>query len=116
MNFETHNEKLYINTDGTSLVGKVVIDYPTLKKLFGKPTKSDEYKSDAEWDIEFEDGVVATIYNWKDGKNYCGESGLPKTKITDWHVGGNDRRAVENVVLAIQKHLGTDYEVVKEYK
>ena len=95
MKFETHNDK-QINADG-SLMGVVTADYADLKKLFGKPTSGDEYKTDAEWEIEFEDSVVATIYNWKDGKNYCGKSGLPKTKITEWRIGGRNMQSVERV-------------------
>jgi hypothetical protein len=52
---------------------------------------------DAEWEIEFEDGKVATIYNYKDGKNYNGKSGLPKRKITDWHIGGYSKDVMERV-------------------
>lgn len=101
MNFKTHNQKK-INTCCTGLVGYVDVDYKTLVKKFGKPHGSDGYKSDAEWEIEFEDGKVATIYNYKDGKNYCGRDGMPKTKITNWHIGGND-----NVVAGrIQEILG----------
>lgn len=88
MKYLTHNQKKDIVTCCTSLVGEIAVDYATLKRFFGQPTGSDGYKSDAEWEIEFEDGKVATIYNWKDGKNYNGKDGLPKTKITNWHIGG----------------------------
>ena len=88
MNFQTHNQK-EVETLGTSLLGEIVCDYNKLKKLFGKPHSSDEYKVDAEWDIEFENGEVATIYNWKNGKNYNGKNGLATSKITDWHIGGH---------------------------
>jgi len=45
---------------------------------------------------------VATIYNWKDGPNYCGAEGTPVKKIMDWHVGGRsaDALARVNEVLA----------------
>jgi hypothetical protein len=88
--------------NGTSLQGYINTDYKTLKTLFGKPMKGDGYKVDAEWIIEFEGKVIATIYNYKDGKNYNGASGLSKTKITDWHIGGNSKMAVycvENIIL-----------------
>jgi len=96
MKFKTHNQK-EINVGGTSLIGYITCDYSKLKKVFGKPSDSDGYKVDAEWDVEFEDGTVATIYNYKTGKNYCGSSGLPKTKITDWHIGGFNDKAIKNV-------------------
>lgn len=98
----THNEKS-VNTGGTSLLGYVTADYADLKKAFGKPLDGDGYKVDAEWELEFPDGKVATIYNWKDGKAYCGSSGTPKTKITDWHVGGNEVEVVNRVKAILTK-------------
>ena len=51
MSFETHNTA-YININGTSLKGYVSADYKTICKVFGEPTESDGYKTDAEWMIE----------------------------------------------------------------
>lgn len=101
MKFQTHNQK-NVNCGGTSLVGEIKVDYSKLKQTFGQPTESDGYKSDAEWEVEFENGVVATIYNWKNGKNYCGKNGTPKTKITNWHVGGESTEAVKLVKQALK--------------
>jgi hypothetical protein len=81
----------------TSLQGEVYAEYATLKKLFGNPTDGDGYKVDAEWCIVFQDGTVATIYNWKNGKNYCGASGVSKTRIREWHIGGFNKNAVARV-------------------
>ncbi len=94
MKFKTHNEKT-IQIGGTSLQGSIYITYNELKKKFGKPSNGDGYKIDAEWDIEFDNGMVATIYNYKDGKNYNGKEGTPKTKITDWHVGGKTNEVLD---------------------
>lgn len=96
MKFKTHNDG-NVNSGGTSLQGYVTSPYEKLKELFGKPTKGDEYKIDAEWELEFEDGTVATIYNWKSGKNYLGKRGTPTVHITEWNIGGNSERAVELV-------------------
>lgn len=101
MNFKTHNDK-NVDCGGTHFQGGIVATFADLKKKFGKPTESDGYKSDAEWEIEFDNGVVATIYNWKNGKNYCGASGIAKTKITNWHVGGESLEAVRLVKQALQ--------------
>jgi hypothetical protein len=103
MNFITHNEKKSINIGNTSLQGYVTVGYSTLKRIFGKPTVGDKYKTDAEWEIEFADGTVATIYNYKDGKNYCGSEGTAKTKITQWHIGGRTKRAVALVTELIEE-------------
>jgi hypothetical protein len=100
MNFTTHNNA-EIDVNGTCLQGEITAGYDELVSLFGKPQEADGYKVDAEWDIRFEDGTVATIYNWKNGKNYCGEDGTPTEQITDWHVGGDHKRCVDKVQIAI---------------
>lgn len=94
-NFLTHNEK-EINVSGTSLVGYVNTTYSKLFEKFGEPF-DDGYKTDAEWEIEFSDGKVATIYNWKNGKNYNGSEGLDIDDITKWHIGGFDKSVVERI-------------------
>lgn len=103
MKFKTHNDK-DIDLNGTHLQGQIDTTYSKLKKIFGKPNNGDGYKTDAEWEIEFEDGTVATIYNYKDGFNYNGrEYGMSKTKITDWHIGGYDKKAYEMVCAMIKE-------------
>lgn len=84
--------------NGTSLQGYIDCDYETLCNVFGKETSDgDGYKVDAQWELEFSDGTVATIYNWKNGKNYDEDDGLEVSEITDWHIGGHDKQAVANV-------------------
>lgn len=100
MNFITHNTE-QIKTDGTHLQGYIDAKYNELISLFGQPHDSDGYKVDAEWDIQFADGTVATIYNYKNGKNYCGSSGTRKQDITHWHIGGFTKQAVNNVQISV---------------
>ena len=45
-----------------------------------------------------------TIYNWKDGKNYNGSSGIATTKLTEWHIGGEDNLDAE--IEMLKKALG----------
>ena len=90
--------------ESSCLQGYVDAEYATLKKVFGKPGEGDGYKVDAEWEIKFSDGTYATIYNYKDGKNYCGSKGLRKTQITDWHVGGSSELAVTRVQNALNAY------------
>ena len=85
--FITHNDNV-VNCGGTSLVGYITVSYEKLVNTFGEPNNSDGYKVDAEWDIKFADGTIATIYNWKNGKNYIGCDGTDVEEITDWHIGG----------------------------
>ena len=92
-------------TAGTSLMGQVETTYKTILEAFGEPNgDSDGYKTDVEWTIQTPNGV-ATIYNWKDGHNYCGEDGLDVWDITDWHIGGHNREVVSWVekVLAMAR-------------
>ena len=88
--------------NGTFLQGYVQADYRKLKEIFGEPTESDGYKSDAEWIIRLKSGEVATIYNYKDGKNYRGDEGLTLDQITDWHIGGKNPSVVEAVKEILQ--------------
>jgi len=91
------NFKRTDDISGTYLVGSMDITYPELKKTLGKPDDGDGYKVDAEWNIISDTGIVATIYNYKDGRSYNGSSGLPKTKITEWHIGGVTSDAIDFV-------------------
>ena len=78
------------NTCGTFGQGGVNCKYKTLVTLFGEPFEgSADGKTDAEWVIEFMDGKVATIYNWKNGKSYAGDKGKNIENITEWNIGGN---------------------------
>lgn len=98
MKYITHNED-EVSINGTCGRGSIKCDYATLVKTFGAPSKYfDDYKSDAEWDLFFDNGDIVTIYNWKNGINYCGEEdGTPTRFITDWNVGGNTDHAVRYV-------------------
>lgn len=94
--YKTHNDK-HINYNMTSLQGYLTASYERLVELFGEPTEGDGYKVDAEWIVEMDDGTVATIYNWKNGRNYCEDDGLYVEEITEWHIGGHNKRAVHLV-------------------
>lgn len=90
MNFHTHNE-YDINTNGCSHQGTLRgVLYQTLVDKLGPPNKGDEYKVDAMWDLRWEDGVVCTIYNWKDGPSYNDGGGTPVKQITEWHIGARN--------------------------
>jgi hypothetical protein len=102
-------------SDGTHYIGEIYVDSKDLKNVFGMPGEGDKYKVDAEWTVEFSDGVIASIYNYKDGVNYLGRrEGLTKTKIKTWHVGGHDKRSLDNVLEAMKYWLDKkiDYDYV----
>ena len=82
-----------VNTNGTSLQMEFSMPYSWLIEFFGEPNgQSDGYKTDVEWAFE-RNGVVATVYNWKDGPNYTGSGCIED--LTVWHIGGHDERAVQ---------------------
>ena len=97
LTYKTHNEKYNINTNGTSLQGDINISYDEICNKLGLPTKSDEYKVDAVWEIEFSDETIGTIYNWKNGKNYRGAKGIPTNQIEEWNIGGNESDIVDKI-------------------
>jgi hypothetical protein len=79
---------------GTSLMGYMNATYYDLVTVFGEPNygpnDSMDDKVTCEWNLTFEDGTVATIYDYKEGStpfyNY------------DWHIGGHNMDAVTHVM------------------
>ena len=102
MKYATHNTT-DIPFTGTWLQGYIEAPFFVIKSFFGQPHEGDQYKVDAEWDIKFQDGTVATIYNWKNGKSYNGPTGDAVEDMCVWHIGGNSERAVE-LVQEVLKH------------
>ena len=90
-----------IMTNGTSLRGHFQMPYAKLVELIGEPNAmSDGYKTDVEWAFE-RDGVVATIYNWKNGPNYTGCGNIED--IDEWNVGGHSSDAMDVVSLLLKE-------------
>ena len=92
-----------IKVGGTHLLGYMNASYDMITNALGYPLEDgfDNMKSDAEWHIEFDDGAVATIYNYKNGKNYLGEHGYHVCDIPQWHIGGRSADVVSRVVSLI---------------
>lgn len=80
-----------IGIDGTHLQGEFSSSFQKIKSLFGDPILSGPGdKTQAEWRIQFDDGTVATIYDWK-------EWGTSYENVKNWHVGGYNRKAFDAV-------------------
>lgn len=79
------------SANGTCLQGYLNATYQKIVDRYGLPIEGDGYKTDAEWIIKWDDGEIGTIYNYKNGQNYLGESGLPTEDITEWNIGGNKK-------------------------
>ncbi len=105
MNYTTHNTH-DINISGSHLQGHITCPFSLLVTLFGEPEDGDGYKVDAHWSIEFDDGVIATLYNWKNGINYCGGLAPQVEQITQWNIGGFERAATYHVTnILITKEI-----------
>ena len=102
----SHNGKVKFEkpffASGTHSVGVIDVSYTELVKTFGLPNyQHDNYRVDAEWLIFTPDGV-ATIYNYKDGRNYLGKEGLDVKDIRDWHIGGQNKLVVSLIKKALE--------------
>lgn len=100
------NKKIKVNQNdipwsGTGRVGFVNTTYDVLVKALGEPI-TDIEKSTAHWNIQSEDGTVATIYDWK-------EWTTPMCEY-EWHVGGHSSKALSLVESILDiKMEGDDY-------
>ena len=77
------------NASGTSLQGYIRAYYHQLVEVFGEPDLTNGDKVTAEWCLDFEDGTVATIYDWKEYETPMG--------LHRWHIGGTSQEAVDRV-------------------
>jgi hypothetical protein len=69
------------------------VTYNEIKNKFGHPTydePSSDEKVQAEWDIMFDNGVRASIYDYK-------QYHIPPQSVTDWSVGGNSPHSAYEV-------------------
>jgi hypothetical protein len=94
-----------VNTNLTCLQGEIHIGFYDLVDMFGEPEDvSSTGKSDVQWAIEI-DGVVATIYNWKNGPAYTGDDSIEVERIHDWNIGGHSQSAVSLVLSKVQDYV-----------
>tara|TARA_R100000353_G_scaffold104097_2_gene75215 strand:+ start:930 stop:1343 length:414 start_codon:yes stop_codon:yes gene_type:complete len=103
------------DTGGTYLQGHIDTTYENIVSVLGKQHHNgDDYKTDAEWNIKFEDGTIATLYNWKNGKNYCRDEGLDIEDITEWNIGGHSPRARDLLFSLLNKSDHTFLESLED--
>jgi hypothetical protein len=82
-----------VNVNGTSLQGYVRTTLADLETKLGQAQDGCD-KTTAEWYLQFEDGSVATIYDWKTDSTPLG--------LYDWHIGGHDPSVVDKVGEALK--------------
>jgi len=82
--------------NGTSLKGSVYTTYADLVEVFGEPERGGD-KTTVEWALQFDDGTVATIYDWKEYNTPMGRY--------DWHIGGKSKMAEVRVTEALRQRV-----------
>lgn len=91
---------------GTSLQGKMNATKKAIEAVFGRQNYSfdPEDKVTTEWVIKFDDGMIATIYDWK---RY--EQGAPRlNEMYTWHIGGASDAVVARVTGAMRAGLAVN--------
>jgi hypothetical protein len=96
----------------TSLKGEVLITYAELTEIFGPPdygpNSADLDKVTCEWCLQFEDGTIATIYDWRTWRTPVGEY--------EWHIGGYSMAAVDRVTDTIAMYRDQLVTMIREYQ
>lgn len=90
--FKILNPSEFHLTNGTHLQGYLTTTYEKLLEILGTPQEGSD-KTNVEWAIQFEDGKVATIYDWK-------LSSVP-SGLYDWHVGGHSLQILDHLEEAL---------------
>jgi hypothetical protein len=71
---------------GAALMGSIEADFDDLIDIFGDPDeKEEDFKSQVEWILKFDDGTIAVVYDWKEG--------VTPDKVKEWNVGGHRKKA-----------------------
>lgn len=94
-----------VDVIGTSYQGSIDTTFGNLVEVFGDPTYVDydhDAKINIEWELLFDDGTVATIYNYKD---YDGGAEAASGCVYHWHIGGFSREAHWLVIDELEKHF-----------
>ena len=93
MKFERLKHTDFATIDGSSKMGELDVPESVLRDVFGEPDASTCHKTTMEWRLRFEDGTVATIYDWKGFR---------------WSIGGHHPEAVLRVKDALKHIAGAD--------
>ena len=100
------------NINMTGLKGEFPITFAELCEIFGRPdvgpNDRDMDKVTCEWKLKFDDGTVASIYDYKVGYTPMGEY--------EWHIGGHSAEAYTHVVDCIIQHRDKLVRMVRDYR
>lgn len=99
------------NINMTAYQGEFAITYAELCEIFGPPdigpNDRDMDKVTCEWKLKFEDGTIASIYDYK--------VGYTPTCEYEWHIGGHSADAYNRVADTIVFHRDRLVRMVREY-
>ena len=98
------------NANMTSFKGYIATTYAELAEIFGAPDygpNADLDKVTCEWCLKFEDGTVATIYDWKTQSTPMNEH--------CWHIGGHSEAAVDRVTDMVAMHRDRLVRMIREH-
>lgn len=98
------------NINMTGFKGDFAITYAELVEIFGQPDcgpNADMDKVTCEWCLKFEDGTIASIYDYKTGRTPFDEY--------NWHIGGHSTAAYDRVVETITLHRDKLVRMVRNY-
>ena len=88
-------------TTGTWLQGSVLTTRAKLTETFGEPVHYEASKITLQWGVKFDDGTIATIYDWK--RYELGTPDIDEEII--YNIGGLDLGAVRNVKEALKPKI-----------
>lgn len=92
--------------NGTSFQGYVQVSYDQLVRTLGQPNgATQDGKVQAQWILKFEDGQVATIYDYKSEEQ--------KEDIIVWHIGGKSKGVVIPVNQIFSFSEGGEHERIE---
>ena len=102
----------YKKTGQSSLQGYINAPLEHLESIFNKHGYDhDNFKTDGSWSLEFKENgsiTIATIYNYKNGKNYLGNDGFDLDQIKSWNIGGFGVNAYNKVLEKLVEAFPND--------
>ena len=96
-----HTRATSVEINWSSRKGEITTTLGNLRKVFGDPCMEEPTQWDKvgyEWKLKFEDGTIATIYDWK---RYTDEP-LGEDEVFTFNIGGHETEAV----LRVQQSIG----------
>ena len=94
MNFQTHNDTALSNDNTSWTFSTIQATKAQITKAFGQPQELGG-KVQFNWIIKFNDGTLATIYDWKQ------RTEIADTDLINWNIGGLASDASGRAVSAV---------------